>query len=137
VNEIHNGDVAYLGISSDSNSSFMRGAAQGPAKVREVLHNGASGLTDERARPAVNDPRFKDLGDHTIGDSAEDYLAIENIYTPLLEQGARPLTVGGDHAITYPILRAFAKHHARVSVRSNHGRGPGEATGASGHPQRQ
>jgi agmatinase len=116
MTELHAGDVAYLGIGSDINSTHLRGAAEAPAKVREVLHNGASGLTAETGAPVIDDPRFRDLGDNAIGDSAEEFLGIEKLVTPIVNAGARPLIVGGDHAITYPILRAVAQHHGPLNV---------------------
>jgi agmatinase len=34
----------------------------------------------------------------------------------VLESGGRPITLGGDHSITYPVLRAVRRHHQRLSV---------------------
>ena len=110
------GDVALIGIASDMNSSFMRGAALAPRKLREVLHNGASGLTCELGKPVVNDPRFKDLGDRMISDTVDAFMGIEQIIAPIVAAGAKPLVMGGDHAITYPVLRAIAAVHGPLDI---------------------
>jgi len=41
---------------------------------------------------------------------------IEEAAEALLEQGSRVLSVGGDHAVTYPLLRAYARHHEGLTV---------------------
>ncbi len=109
-------DVALIGIASDVNSSFMRGAALAPRKLREILHNGASGLTCEMGRPVVNHPHFKDLGDRMIGDTVDAFMGIEDIIAPIAQAGAKPLSLGGDHAITYPIVRAIAATHGPLDI---------------------
>lgn len=109
-------DIALIGIACDMNSSFMRGAALAPGKIREVLHNGASGLTCEQGNPVVNDPRFKDLGDRQISETVDAFMGIEQIIAPIVAAGAKPLVMGGDHAITYPVVRAIAAEHGPLDI---------------------
>lgn len=108
--------MAYLGIACDHNSSFMRGPAEAPARVREVLHNGASGLAAETGDAVVDHPRFRDLGDLQVAETDAAYLGIEQHLAPILAAGARPLVVGGDHAVSYPVLRAVTEHHGPLTI---------------------
>jgi agmatinase len=95
--------VALLGVPSDEHSSFLRGAAAGPASLREALHAPAGNLGTERAFDLADDGRWRDAGDVEGG-----FGSIEGAVARLLEGGERVLAVGGDHAITAPILRAYA-----------------------------
>ena len=55
------GMTAILGIPSDANSSFLRGAALAPARIREVLHAGSMNLFSESGINIGNDPRVCDI----------------------------------------------------------------------------
>lgn len=96
-----------LGVPYDASSSFLRGAAEAPARIREVLASSASngwcelGL-DTRLHLA-------DGGDVAFPADADPRLAIEEAVSGLLASGARPLVLGGDHSITYPVVRAFSR----------------------------
>lgn len=100
------GSVAVLGIPSDENSSFLRGAALAPARIREALYSESSNLSSEIGIDLAGEPRFRDLGDLDLsgGDAHE---RVEATISGLLDRGVYPLSLGGDHAITYPIVRAY------------------------------
>jgi agmatinase len=109
-------DVVLVGVCSDANSSFMRGAAAAPAAIREVLHSGASNLWSELGVDIGTHPGFHDIGDLHVGETVEEFLAIEDHIAEIIKPGARPLVLGGDHAITYPVMRAVFAAHGPVSV---------------------
>lgn len=116
INELEKNDLALIGICSDENSSFMRGPAEAPQKIREVLHNGAANLTAENGINLSGHPSFKDTGDRDIASGVENYLNIEQHIREILDRGAMPLVLGGDHAITYPVLKAIARRHGPVNI---------------------
>lgn len=105
-----------LGICSDKNSSFMRGTAEAPRLIRAALHSGSANLTSETGITLSNNPRFVDIGDRQVGDGIEAYMGIEQHVAEIINDGALPLVLGGDHAITYPILRAISGQHGRISI---------------------
>ena len=109
-------DVALIGLCSDSNSSFMKGPAEAPAKIREVMHNGSANLVSELGVDLNENCRFVDLGDHEIGPGPDALMEIEKHIAEILDNGALPLSLGGDHAITYPIMRAIHARHGRVGI---------------------
>ncbi|MBT8144888.1 MAG: agmatinase family protein [Gammaproteobacteria bacterium] len=108
--------VELLGLESDSNSSFLRGPARAPAAIRRVLDSGASNLCSENGIDLARHPLFARGHDHAIADNESDFLGIEAIVAELLDRGGRPLILGGDHAVTYPVLRAIAARHGPVSI---------------------
>ncbi|MCG8432406.1 MAG: agmatinase [Gammaproteobacteria bacterium] len=108
--------LALIGICSDQNSSFARGAAKAPAAIRAALHNGASNLTSETGVSLSANPRFTDVGDRKIKNDVDAFMGIEGYISEMLNDGALPLILGGDHAITYPIMRAVSHYHGELNI---------------------
>jgi len=110
------GDVALLGVSSDANSSYMRGAALAPPAIRRALHCGSANLCSELGVDLRDNPRFVDVGDHLVTDDHASFPAIESVIAEIFDCGAAPLVLGGDHAISYPVLKAVHKVHGAVNI---------------------
>ena len=108
--------VAVLGLPTDESSSFLRGPAMAPARIRSVLHDGAANLCTEDGHDLGREPRFRDLGDLDVGAGAATRSRIEEAVTDLLERGTRVLSLGGDHAVTYPILRGYATQYDTLNI---------------------
>ena len=109
-------DVALLGIPSDEGSSFLRGAAHAPAAIRAALHSPSGNLCTEDGRDLGSEPRFRDAGDLWVGEGGEADARIEAGVAALLAGGARVLALGGDHAVTAPVVRAVARQHGRLEI---------------------
>jgi agmatinase len=116
IEKLGKNDVALLGIMSDENSSFLRGAAAAPPYIREALHSGSANLCSELGVDLAENPRFVDVGDRKIAHGSEGFLSIEAEVSQLLSKGALPLVLGGDHAISYPVLRAVNRFHGPVNI---------------------
>lgn len=110
------GMVAILGLPTDENSSFMRGAALAPPRIRAVLHDGASNLCSESGLDLDTELRLSDLGDLELGAGAAARIQIEDAVGEALDQGARVLALGGDHAVTYPVVRAYGKRYEALNI---------------------
>jgi len=108
--------VAVIGLPLDENSSFLRGPALAPPCIREALHSGASNLCAENGVDLGADPHWHDVGDLMLSSGAEALAQIEQALDQLLARDARVLSLGGDHSVTYPILRAYAKKHPRLTI---------------------
>jgi arginase len=109
-----------LGIPLDVNSSYLRGPAEAPAKIRQALRSDASNNWSELGVDVGGAGAFSDAGDLGLGNSraaaGEDFAEIERAVGELLEEGKRPVSLGGDHSVTYPILRAFARRYPRLTI---------------------
>ena len=103
------GMVTVLGVPYDENSSFMKGPASAPPRIREVLNSGPMNLCSESGIDLGAEPRFHDLGDLNLSIGAATFEQIEKAITDLIERKVLVLSLGGDHAITYPILKAYGK----------------------------
>ena len=116
VEDLKHNDVALIGIMSDANSSFKRGSAAAPVFIRRSLHSGSSNLCSETGIELAGNTRFVDVGDRQVKDDPESFLAIEDEIKQVTVRGALPLVLGGDHAISYPVLRAIHAAHGPVNV---------------------
>jgi agmatinase len=109
-----------LGIPLDVNSSYLRGAAGAPAKIREALRCDASNKWTELGVDLGAAGAFADAGDLGLKDSrenvAENFAEIERAVSELLGKGERPVSLGGDHSVTYPILKAFARRYPELTI---------------------
>src|SRR5580700_12076421 len=103
-------DIAIVGVPMDLGVSNRAGARFGPRAVRTIerigpYHPTFRGVPKSRVRAAdVGDVPFRSR--YSLEQSLED---IERYYAALKAQGVRTLSVGGDHSITYPILKALGK----------------------------
>jgi len=116
MNLLQPGDVAVIGVPLDKNSSFRRGPAQAPAHIRERLHCGSANLSAESGFNLADSSRWRDVGDVAFGAGQPEFWAIESAAGAILERGARPPSLGGDHSITYPIVRAIAQKHPGLTI---------------------
>jgi arginase len=108
--------VALLGLPTDINSSHRRGAARGPAAIREAMYSPSSNLWSERLVDLGAAGLVSDAGDAALCEDPQDVARIAAAVTEVLRSGRKPLSFGGDHSVTYPILRAIAAHHGAVGV---------------------
>ncbi|BBO68167.1 arginase [Desulfosarcina alkanivorans] len=110
------GAVAVVGIPFDEYSSFMRGPAKAPTAIRKTLHNGASNLFAENGVNLEAHPMFHDLGDLILPAGGAAFAAIETAIGRVAAQRARPLALGGDHAVTFPVVAALSEVHNPLTI---------------------
>ena len=106
--------LALLGVRYDENSSFMKGPADGPPQIRAALRSEAWNLSSENGTEL--DSVFFDAGDIEPVSGSDMFSLIENSVLTLLNDGLLPISLGGDHSITYPIVRAFARKYPDLSI---------------------
>ena len=107
--------LALLGIPWDENSSFLKGAAEGPRFLRAALACESSNRWAENGTE-IRPELFWDAGDLAAAGAEEMVGHIEAAVQGLLERGLQPISLGGDHAITYPILRAFSRKYRQLAI---------------------
>jgi arginase len=108
--------LAILGIRYDENSSFTKGAADAPPQIRAALRSDAWNLVSENGTDLSGDSVFFDAGDIEPVPGSDMFTLIENSVYTLIGDGLAPISLGGDHSITYPIVRAFARKFRDLSV---------------------
>ena len=103
-----------LGIPFDANSSYLRGAADAPPLIREAFHCESSNSSTESGIE-LDSESVLDAGDLQLLANGE-FQAIESAVGASLDKGQSPICLGGDHSITYPIMRAFGKRFVDLTL---------------------
>lgn len=108
--------LAIIGIRYDENSSFTKGAADAPPQIRAALRSAAWNLTSENGTDLSDESIFFDAGDIQPVPGSEMQALIENSIRTLISDGLKPISLGGDHSITHPIVRAFSNKYQNLSI---------------------
>ena len=103
-------DIGIIGVPWDSGTTNRPGPRHGPRQLRDAS-------TMIRAQHPVSGIRpyeklnCADLGDVSINpaDIEDSMNRITSFYKTVIEKGIKPLTAGGDHLTSLPVLRAIAK----------------------------
>jgi arginase len=114
--EQHMVSISLLGIPHDDNSSFMKGAAEAPAHVRRELHSDAYSSWSETGVDLGMPGRLVDHGDLEFDAASDPWDLIERNVAHVLDSGQPLICLGGDHAITHPIMRAVRHRCAELTI---------------------
>ncbi len=110
------GAPVILGIPLDHNSSFLRGATAAPALIREALHSDAWNQWAETGVDVGGEDLVEDAGDLRDMAAPDAFSRIELAITKIVADKKRPVSLGGDHSVTYPILRALGKRIPGITL---------------------
>ena len=110
--------IHLIGLPTDQNSSFERGAALAPPAIRAALWSDRGNLSAQSGLEIGTDVNLKDLGDLPLSnvDCAADDASIIRAVTESLDIDAIPLLLGGDHAVSYPVVAALAARHGPLNI---------------------
>jgi agmatinase len=111
------GRPQLLGLPYDASSSFLRGSAAAPPRIREALWSPAVNSWTELGANLSGSSGLADAGDLDLSESpAAARGQVEAGVSGLLQNGFRPIALGGDHSLTYPIMRAMAREHSTLTI---------------------
>ena len=107
--------ITLHGFAYDASSSYARGAAHGPAVIRTLLFSESSSpysLSGKDIGELIDRYDF----DPVEGDGADARDGIRARIAATLSGGGKPLSLGGDHSITYPVLCAIRDHYGPANI---------------------
>ena len=112
--------VAVLGVPTDEGSPYLPGSRFGPRGLREHsmrLGGGGTGYYDPRLERTflekeLREGRIVDVGDAPVlpTNVVDTFAGITAMVRKILKRGAIPVALGGDHAISRPVVAAFDQH---------------------------
>jgi arginase len=105
--------IHLLGIPFDDHSSYLRGAALAPPVIRKAFYSESSSLWSENDFDLSD--VIRDEGDLS-GTQQEIFHSIESQVSELLTRDDPLISLGGDHSITFPILKVFHKKFPRLGI---------------------
>lgn len=110
-------DAAFVGVPFDIGTSNRPGARLAPRQIRDESRMLRPFNVSTGADP-FNSLQIADIGDVPINTfNLQDSIGIiEAFYDRMMEHGVTPLTLGGDHTIALPILRALKKKYGPVGM---------------------
>lgn len=115
--DIAGADVVVMGVPYDGSTSYRSGTRFGPRAIREqsLLLWGYNNALQVAPFEKL---KVLDYGDVDVVpvDVMATHQAVEADASNILTQGCRLITLGGDHSISLPLLRAHAKQHGPVAV---------------------
>jgi agmatinase len=112
-------DIAVFGVPFDEGSPYLAGSRMGPRAIREHSLRFAggdnAGIYDPTTRRTylqreLSERRIADVGDADVWPTAVEH-SFDNasaLTRQVLAAGAMPVMIGGDHSVTYPVVRGFA-----------------------------
>jgi agmatinase len=108
--------ATLIGVPYDASSSFLSGAAAAPPLVRDALFSPAGNSWSEQLVDVLGVDGLRDAGDLVLPPTEEARAIIEGAIRTLARAGERFIAIGGDHSITYPILRGMGPVVAPLTV---------------------
>lgn len=108
--------IELIGLPSDCNSSFERGPALAPPAIRAALWSDRGNLSCEEGMEVGHDFELRDRGDLQLFEDAGDDALIRAAVSDSIASGAVPLILGGDHAMTHPVVQAVHAAHGPLTI---------------------
>ncbi len=108
--------ISILGLPYDADSSFLKGTVHGPPVIRNAFRSPSSNTSAENEIEIDGHVQIEDEGDLELGSGQNARDQIESAIRNLVMRGNKVLSLGGDHSITYPILRGYASKHGKLNV---------------------
>jgi arginase len=110
-------EIAILGIPFDEKSCYLRGASKGPKAIREASTGKAINPWTELGVNLEEETVLVDLGDLDVtGDFKDVFFRVEEKVFEILDREAIPFVLGGDHSISYPVVRAFSRKFKPLDI---------------------
>jgi len=116
LEKIGEAKIALVGFPFDVNSSYLQGPAQAPPLIREAFHCESANMWSELGIDLGDESLIFDAGDLETDSPSKDLLNIEKTITLLLNHNLIPLSLGGDHSITYPIIKAIHEKYPDLQI---------------------
>ncbi len=110
-------DIALVGVPFDEKSCYLKGAAKGPDAIRAASTGKAINPWTELGVNLEEDVIMVDLGDVDVsGNFQQVFSLVEEKILSVLEKKAIPVVLGGDHSISYPVVKAFSKKFDNLDI---------------------
>ncbi len=104
--------IAVAEIPFDKHSSYREGAAEGPQALWKAFHSPSANTFAENGMDIGEAPTIAPLGPLPF----DDYEDLYGLTNEILGKARRMISLGGDHSITYPIVKAFARHYPGLTL---------------------
>ncbi len=110
--------IKLLGIPYDANSSFLKGPALAPPRIRLMETDGSANSFCEFGTEILNEKNYSDLGDMIFAttNAQSSYIQIKKRIEQELETDCKIICFGGDHSISFPIIESYANKFKDLNI---------------------
>jgi len=110
--------IKTIGIPFDGNSSFLKGPALAPPRIRLMDTEGSANAFCENGTAILNGINYLDLGDIFFKETSPQlvYTSIKNKIQQELISNSKIICFGGDHSVSFPIIEAYADKFKDLNV---------------------
>jgi agmatinase len=110
--------IKLIGIPFDGNSSFLKGPALAPPRIRLMETDGSANSFCESGIEILNGKNYSDLGDMTFPNSnaEEVYNKIKERISQELKSTDKIICYGGDHSISFPIIESYTDSFKNLNI---------------------
>lgn len=108
--------IGVVGIPFDEFSSFLHGPEKAPPLIRQAYHSDSANYFTESGIDLKHHGGWNDCGDLRLPSGKVAMDAIEEGIQKLLLANDKILSLGGDHSVTYPIVKAISKKYGKLNI---------------------
>lgn len=110
--------LKVTGIPYDANSSFLKGPAYAPARIRLMDKEGSANDFSENGLQIKANHTYTDCGDMSFDNLHPEHVftAIKNNISRLIADKSKLISIGGDHSVSYPVLSAFTEKYEHLNI---------------------
>ncbi len=108
--------ISIVGIPTDKHSSFLKGAALAPPLIIKEFHSDAGNKFAENGLDLGEEGLWEDIGLIKLMDSDNEFDKIKDSIEDVLNDRNYPISIGGDHSITYPIIAGYHKFYPKLNI---------------------
>lgn len=118
ITDVPHGAVTLLGVPWDENSSFLRGPAEAPSIVREAIASPSANSCVESGLDLNDQDLLVDVGDLDLSGCTNEQACerIAHATRTICARGGKPLSIGGDHAATFPLVQGLADSQPQLTI---------------------
>ncbi|MHA7128818.1 agmatinase [Algoriphagus namhaensis] len=110
--------IQLLGVPFDANSSFLRGPAYAPQRIRWMETEGSANSFSEDGHEFIPGKNYRDVGDLSFEstDPQAAFQLIKSQAKSLIQGGDKLIALGGDHSVSYPLIDAHAEKYSGLNI---------------------
>ena len=110
--------ISLLSIPTDRNSSFLKGSSFAPKVILKEFHSEARNKFAENGVELTKGGNWNDIGDLELKNLTheQEFNCIKDKIQEQLKEKNYCVSLGGDHSITYPIIKGYSKFYPNINI---------------------
>lgn len=110
--------IKLIGVPYDENSTFSKGPALAPPKIRQMDTGGSANQFCEAGIKIADGINYKDLGDISFKSKNKEsaYNQIKQTILNELKNSDKMISLGGDHSVSFPLIEAHTQKYENLHV---------------------